>query len=61
MKTRVLPAPKGTPARIPQTGWMVVGRLVQENQSWPRGARMAAMQMTETEASGARTPVVLLR
>ena len=58
MKTRVLPAPNGMPARIDQIQWMEAGAEVQLKINCPNGQRMAAMQTTETAASGGRSPVV---
>lgn len=49
--------PKGIPARIGQTQWIEEGAQVHANQIWPTGVRMAAMQSTETMASGATCPV----
>ena len=57
MKTSVLPAPKGTLARMGQTQWTVIGTDVQENQSWPMGHSSDAMQTMLTEASGPTRPV----
>lgn len=57
MKTPVLPAPKGIPARIGAIQWIVAGEQVHANQSSPTGIRIAAMQTTETIDSGGTLPV----